>query len=538
MSVMRIGGLASGFDTDKMVKDLMRVERLKVDRLFQQRQTLTWQKEQYRGIINKVRVFRDTYFDVLKPNSNLMSSNTLKKMTATSSHTDVVTVTASGDAATGESTFQVLQSATSAKAMIGGITQNSNDGSRLALSNTMEAVSAKLQNGAFVFNDNGQFTLTVNNAEILVSKTDTLQTVLQKINNSAAGVLASYSTFSDTLTLTARNTGAGTITTDDGGNFFSAFGFNPNEAGEIGTAGRDAIFEIDGFLGTRSSNTFTIEGKTYSINKQIDEGDLSPLVSVKTQLDVEGIYKTIESFVNDYNSFIDTINAKISEESFPDFKPLTDEQKEVMSDREIEKWEEKAQSGLLRRDSSLTTMLLNLRQAIYAMVGEYNITQVGIETSNNYRDQGKLVLKNGGNDLKEAIAANPDMVQNIFARSSSISYNASLTAEQRNQRYMESGMASRMSDVLNDNIRTIRDSNGKKGILLERAGVVGDLSEFQNFYDKQIFGMNKQIDRMNLLLKNKESLYYKKFSSMESALQKLYSQGDWLASQIQSRLQN
>ena len=79
MNVLRLTGIASGFDTEQIIQDLMRVERLKVDRFYQQRQTLEWQKEQYRELINKVRVFRDTYFDLLKPETNLTSPAALKK---------------------------------------------------------------------------------------------------------------------------------------------------------------------------------------------------------------------------------------------------------------------------------------------------------------------------------------------------------------------------------------------------------------------------------------------------------------------------
>ena len=44
MNVLRLTGIASGFDTEQIIQDLMRVERLKVDRFYQQRQTLEWQK--------------------------------------------------------------------------------------------------------------------------------------------------------------------------------------------------------------------------------------------------------------------------------------------------------------------------------------------------------------------------------------------------------------------------------------------------------------------------------------------------------------
>lgn len=208
-----------------------------------------------------------------------------------------------------------------------------------------------------------------------------------------------------------------------------------------------------------------------------------------------------------------------------------------MSDKEVEIWEEKAQSGLLRRDSALENLLRNLRAVLYDSVEGMNITQIGIETSKNYRDQGKLILTNGGSDLKKAIAEKPDQVTELFTRRSEVYYSASLTLEERAQRYAQSGIGARFSDILNDNIRTTRDEAGRKGILLEKAGIEGDITEFQNFYDDRIKEVNKQIDRLNEMFAQKEQSYYRQFAAMEKALQQLYSQGDYLMSQLQNMSQ-
>ncbi|NLM46559.1 MAG: flagellar filament capping protein FliD [Firmicutes bacterium] len=533
MSVIRITGMVSGLDTDQIVRDLMRVERMKVDKLYQQRQTLQWQKEAYREVINKIRVFRDTYFDVLNPKTNLTSTTALKQMTVTSSHPEIVTVTAGPDAVQGTSTFRVIQSATAAKAQAAAVTAGSETGSRLSLADTLEAISGKLTAGPIVFDENGEVTVTINGTELTFSKDDTLRNVLAKITNSGAGVLASYSEFSDTLTLTARTTGEGRITIS--GQFWEAFGFAPDAEGAVGESGRNAEFEIDGFRGSRPENTFTIDGKTYTINKEVNPGDESPVVTLNTAVDTEAVYNVIVSFVNDYNKLIEYINGKLNEEYFRDFQPLTDEQKEAMTEKEIELWEEKAKSGLLRRDSSLTKMLQDLRQVLYSAVDGLNLTQFGIETSRNWRDHGKLVLRNNGADLKAAIAANPDKVADFFTKRSSISYSATITAEERAQRYAESGLASRISDILNDYIRTTRDSSGRKGILLEKAGIEGDVTEFQNSFDKRIAELNKQIARMNEMLLNKENEYYRQFALLETALQSLYAQSSWLAGMLQSQ---
>ncbi|MCW3488763.1 flagellar filament capping protein FliD [Dethiobacter alkaliphilus] len=534
MSMMRIGGIASGFDTEQIIRDMMRVERMKVDRTFQQGQTLQWQKEQYREMTNKVRSFRDTYFDILRPETNMASAASLKKMNASSSDSAKVSASANADAAVGSYEFQVIQSATAATATAPAATKDSGDGARLNLGDTMETVSGKLANGDFEFDENGNFSLSINDKQITINKNDTLRTALSKINSSGAGVQASYSTFSDTFTFTSQATGDKYITTDDGGNFFSALGIDVDaETGNIGQSGRDAVFTINGFEGTRSANTFTIDGITYSINQKIDEADNADPVQINVAVDSDAIYNTIETFIEDYNKLIDDISSKLREERFRGYPPLTDEQKEAMSDREIEKWEEMAQSGLLRGDSALEGMLRDMRSAIYSAVGSDHLTAMGIETSRNYLDNGKLVLRNGGADLRAAITENPDRVVDLFTRSSEISYSPNLSPEERTQRYNESGLAHRLSDVLQDNIRTSRNSSGRKGTLIERAGIEGDSSEFSNFYDRQIRQVNERIDQINTRLQRKEEQLWRQFTAMEKSLEQLYSQGDWLTQQLQ-----
>lgn len=530
MSVLRIGGIASGFDTDKIVRDLMRVERMRVDRAFQQRQILQWQKEQMRGLVNQVRSFRDTYFDILRP-TNIVSASSLKRMNVSSSDPARVTAVANADAAIGSSEFRVIQSAAAAGARVSGVTADSAAGGRISLTHTMEMISGKLEGGPFVFAENNTFTLTVNGSGIIVHKDDTLRSVLTRMND--AGVQASYSAFSDTFTFTAKATGEGFITTDDGGNFFSALGLAVGAGGEIGEAGRNAVFTINGFEGSRPANSFTIDGVTYAINKRIDPADNAPAATIGVSVDRDAIFQTIERFIADYNQLVDHISQKLREERFSDYPPLTDEQKEQMSERDIARWEERAQSGLLRRDAALETLLRNLRFALTGTVGEAHLSAVGIEFSRNFRDNGKLVLRDGGNALRAAIAENPDKVVDLFARRSAIHYNPNMTAEERAQRRLESGIAGRMSDVLQDNIRTTRNNAGRRGVLVERVGIAGDSSEFVNFFSTQIQQADRRINQINEMLRRKEDQYFRQFTAMEKGLQRMYAQSDWLAAQLQ-----
>ena len=641
MDVLRINGIASGMDTEGIIRDLMRIEQLKADRLYQERQLLEWEKEDFRSVINKVRAFRDTYFDLLNPQTNLMSPQTLQKRQVNLSVAGLVNVTANMDAALGEINFKVIQSATAAAAVSkGGVTvirsresltslhipENNNvlqvtlngktkeitvspgdyeslealqgelqdeltaafgegritvnkdddagtlsivteydsdlltivskyppreDGilavlgipngasNRLLLNETMANINAKLKHGPLVFAESGEsgekdsLTFKINDVEITINKGHTLDAVLAQINNSAAGVEAAYNTFSDTLILTAKETGGGALRVDDNGsNFFKAFGLDVNDdGGSVGTAGREAVFEINGIRGSRYSNSFTVDGITYNILETGEEA-FHQEVKISVGLDIDSIAGTIEKFVADYNELLAEINGKLHEEVFRGFPPLTAEQKENMKEKEIELWEQKARSGLLRRESSLENMLREMRTAMYTAVEGAHIFEFGLETSNDYRDQGKLIIKDGGAKLREALAAEPDKVAAFFTKRAGIDYSPDLSAAQREARFKEAGLAHRLNDILNDNIRTFRDSGGKKGILLERAGMEGDVSEFNNYFDRQIGKVNERIDWINEVLQRKEARYYRQFTAMEKALQQLYTQSDWLMAQL------
>ena len=92
---IRFGGLASGLDTDSIVRDLMRIEQMKVDKLKQEKQVLEWQKEDYRNTTNLLRGFYDEYFDILYAKTNMTSASTYNTLKIESSNAKYLTATAS-----------------------------------------------------------------------------------------------------------------------------------------------------------------------------------------------------------------------------------------------------------------------------------------------------------------------------------------------------------------------------------------------------------------------------------------------------------
>ena len=120
----------------------------------------------------------------------------------------------------------------------------------------------------------------------------------------------------------------------------------------------------------------------------------------------------------------------------------------------------------------------------------------------------------------------------LFSNKSNIAYSPDNDSDQRQIRYRESGLVHRLSDILQDNIRTRRDKNGRKGTLIEKAGIVGDASERVNLVDDQLKDMNKRIDAALERMYRVENRYWEQFTALETALQRMSSQSMWLMQQF------
>lgn len=369
------------------------------------------------------------------------------------------------------------------------------------------------------------------------ARTTSLNQVMAAVNsNVAAGVRMSYDSLNNMFVLETRETGetARIMANDKSGGLLTSLGLTT--AQEI--RGQDArITYIDPTVTdvnnqpvehviTRSTNSFNINGILFDLKKDFD-GEIELSVASDPTKAVE----LIKGFVEKYNELLDKINTKLSEKREYDYEPLTDEQKEAMKDKDIELWEEKAKSGLLSGDSILRSIVTGLRNAVIASVEGTGLTlsNIGIR-SNSWADKGKLYIDE--TKLREALAANPNMVIDLFTKQSSVSYNSAVgSAAAREQRFKESGIIQRIYDVIQDNIRTVT-INGQRGALLEKAGMTGDRSLFNNTLYQQIADYDKKIAELNDELIAKENYYYALFAQLESLINQMNTQSMWLAQQF------
>lgn len=603
ISPIRIGGLASGMDIDKLVSDMMRVQRMKADKLYQERQVLRWQQEDYRSINSLMLAFKNTVFD-------MRLQATLMKYSAVISGASIADVTAGSAAREGSYTLKVNALAQQAVKESGGSLSRLLEG--LAIGDTIsigssnnefvinldgvektititegeysiEALAGELQHKvdtafgegqikvghtadnrltfqpagdykpqitlksgendaleALGYNDGDTFRInpnaslkdmarrfandpfdtgdvirfSINGQEFSYDLSEggadenkTLAGILSDINkNAEAGVTAYYDSVTDKIVIKSKGYGVGAEVSIQNleGNLFGAGGALQIDDGV--SYGKNSEIELNGVVISKNSNKFTIEGISFNLKETSNE-----TVVINVARDTQGAFDAIKNFVDEYNKIIEAINGKLYEERFRGYPPLTDEQKEAMSDKEVELWEQKARSGLLRNDPVLSSIVSQMRTLMYQQVegtgSVYStLSSIGIKTK-DYKEFGKLHIDE--NRLREALNNDLEGVVSLFNQSSEVD--------------SQRGLAVRLYDVVNSGITRLSD----------KAGSSTSLINYDNSYiGKRIRDMDKRIESMEEYLFQLEDRYWRQFTAMEKALNEMYSQSMWLSQQL------
>ncbi|MCX7614259.1 MAG: flagellar filament capping protein FliD, partial [Clostridiales bacterium] len=402
---------------------------------------------------------------------------------------------------------------------------------RINLANTLSEANLAVSPGDTV-------SFRINGKDFSFTSDNTFQEIMNTVNDADIGVVMSYSKTTDTFTLTASETGAASSVTfeDTEGSFLQSIlgaGITTNGSNAVVKVGLNGETDV-GSLTTleRSSNTFELDGTTYTLlNKAA--GVTSEGITINISTDASTIADNINQFVTDYNTLLKTISDKLSEKKYSDYSPLTDSQKAELSDDEIKKWNEKAQSGLLNNDTYLTSIYNSLRSAWSSNVSSLNedgttigttLSDVGI-TTGIYSEKGQLKVDK--DKLLAALNKDADSVIKFFSQKSSINYSQYASTNQKQQRYAESGLAWRIDDIVRNNLST----TGIKGALIELVGSPSNNFTGKTNYSKQIEDVNEKITELQEKLKDEQNHYWTKFSKMEANLTKLNSLSSWLSSQ-------
>ncbi|PSA97581.1 flagellar hook-associated protein 2 [Bacillus halotolerans] len=492
--VTRITGLASGMDIDDIVSKLMQTERAPLDKLTQKKQTLEWQRDSYREVNSKIKELQD-----YMSKNTLTYPSTYQSKAVTSSNESVLTATGSASAPNSSSTVEVASLATAATYKANNYTGYTQGDYNLA------------------FNVVAPGETTAKTVNISVTSADTIDNVISKLNSSDLGVSAfkdkiwNGTEYVETIAFSSKATGAGgSIQAADSAtsDFMSGqLGFSLDADNKL-TAykeGTNAKVTINGFEMEKLTNNFTVNSVTYSIkNTTAATGPVTTSVST----DVDGIYNQIKEFVDKYNELVDSLNEKLQEEKYRDYTPLTSEQKEAMSDKEVELWEKKAKSGLLRNDSSISTGTNQMRTDFYSQVNAdgkaYQLTEFGITTSSAYQLRGHLEINE--DKLKAKIQEDPQSVAALFTNGTNSSA------------YSDKGIMKRIGETLKSTVKSIEAKAGNSTMGTNDYSIGKNLNTIST-------DITKMQDRLNTI----ENRYYTKFSAMDSAIQKMNEQASYLS---------
>ncbi len=372
-------------------------------------------------------------------------------------------------------------------------------------------------------NNDGSVNLEINGYKSFnITKDDTVKEAMKKINFSSANVKLTFDKFSDRFRLESKYEGSanGIELGENGDKLISGLKLDKNNEA------KDAKFIVstsDGndVLTSRTSNKFEINNVNIEL-KGLTKDDEEITISVKT--DVKDAKEKIVKFIDKYNELIETINKKINEKREYKYKPLTKEEKDDMKEEEIKLWEEKAKSGLLANDIGLEKMVDRLRSTFYEKINGVgiNMYDIGITESLDYKDRGKLMVDDI--KLEAALKRNPKDIAELFVKESKVEYNGKNSAE----RYKDNGIASRIEDIINDNI----SSSYEKGYIIKTAGLLGIKGEKDSYLGEAIDDKGKRINELYDWLAKKEENYYRMFARMESMMSNLASQSDWLVQQL------
>lgn len=502
---MRIGGLASGIDTESIIRDMMKAHRIPLDKITQKKQYTQWQLDDYRSTNRDLRKSSDKLFDTVMKQSTYMQKN------VSVSDEKAVSITAKGSTSDFSGTIKVKELAEQATLQSGEL-KNGTD------KITADDVKNKTLQQLGVFAEEGKQKLTIKvpgkDAETIeIKSTDKLSDVLEQINGKT-GVTAFFDTQTGKIAMSAKESGAGDgagdnvikVTSTNMDDVESDLAANLKLTTGIATKtdGKDASFILNGLDTTRSSNTFTINGFEVSLKQKTE----SP-VTFSSTTNTDKVLDSVVEFVNDYNEMIEKLNSKIKEKEFKSFHPLSAEEKADMKEKEIELWEEKAKSGTMKGDPAISSMLNNLRSIMSTTVKtsdkdgkeiSISMKDLGIEPSKSYLDNGKLIINE--DKLREKISENPNAVYDLIGGK-------------------DNGIAQQYRTELQDAQKKITVKAGSSTAVNDTFAL-----------GRSMKNMDKQIERFETKLQMMESRYYKQFNAMEQAIQRANSQSAALMSSL------
>lgn len=483
-SIMRMSGMYSGMDTESIVSALTSSYKTKVDKAKKAQTKLEWKQDAWKDLNTKI-------YGLYSGKLSSMRFTTAFQKKVSKSSNSALTVTAGSDATNGVQSAKIISMAKSGYLTGGEITDA--EGGKVTQDTLVKDLGIDV---------GSKISVKVGDATKEIEVTDNMTMYGFTTALREAGVNANFDVENRRLFVSSKGMGVKNdfAISAENADVLDKLGISA-EAGAKKIDGADAELELNGARFKSDSNTFTINGSTYQINSVTDEE-----ISINTADDTSGIYDMVKDLLNQYN---DTLTAMSKEYNATSSKydPLSDDEKDVLTDKQIEDWEKKAKEGLLRRDDSLNGIMSAMKEAMAQGIeingktytlGDFGINTLGYlnadeNTRYTYHIDGNPddVSSSGKTDvLKNMIATDPEVVTEFFTKLSQNLYGA---------------IDSKMKSTDYSSVYKVYDDKKMK-------------QEYDSYTSK--------ISDLETKLSEAEDRYYKRFTQMEKMLSQMQSQTD------------
>lgn len=502
---IRITGMNSGLDTESIITALTSTKQTKLDNFKGDQKKLTWKQDKWKELNKKVTSF---YNGAL---SNLRFSTAYTKKVTTASKENAVSIVTGANAMDTTQTLDVNSLATSAYLT----------GTKLTTANGDAKSSTKMSDLGLENGGQLEFKIGDSQTDILkvkIEATDSVSDVLSRLRNASSSETKTKLNFNFDETnsrffVSAKESGAEAAFHLGNTDAMSALGFGlvdkdgnavTDEKDSVNyVAGSNASITLNGVEYTSKSNTFEVNGLTITAKEKATG------IQLTTKQDTSGIYDNIKAMIKEYSDLMKEFSTLYNADKAKKYKMLTDDEKEAMSDTEVEEWENKIKEGLLSGDETISTIRNSMKQIMNSAFevtlkdgtkSKYSLASFGITTGDYFgtdaNDRDVLHIDGDKDDtstsgntdlLSQAISSDPAMVQDFFIQLSRSLY-------------------SKIGDLM-------------KGTEYS--------SSFTIYEDKlmasQYSAYNDKIDASQKALEAAQDKLYKKFSRMETALSKVNS---------------
>ncbi len=505
---IRITGMNSGLDTDSMVRELVNAYEKQGEKYTKAKTKTEWKQEAWNTLNGKIKNFFS------KSVNNMRFSSAYSKKKTSVSDTSKASVVTSTGAVNGSQSLEITDLAKTAY-LTGKELKTDSSGKAVTGKTTLADLGytggeTEIRIGKGAKNAGGTYDTFVT-PNIKVDGSTTLEDFANQVKK--AGYNANFDESTGRFFISSKESGTVNnfdfVSTDS--KSASAMEFlgvkvTNDDTGAYKTDGSDAVIKLNGATFRSASNTFSINGLTITAKETTTSA-----ISLVTDTDYDEIYDNVKNFLKEYNSLVNEFDKLYNAKSSKGFEPLTSEEKDAMTDDEIDKWESRIKDALLKSDSELDTIASTMHNAMLQSfkIGDntFSLSSFGIHTlgyfeaadneKNAYHIDGdKDDAETSGNEdrLRAMIASDPEATANFFQQ---------------------------LSQGLYDAMNKISSTSN-------------NYKSFGNFFSdkklqKDLDDQGKQVTKWEEYVAKMEDKYYKQFTAMESAMSSLNSQQSYIS---------